>query len=301
VDVRVLKYFLAVAKEGNITKAADAVHVTQPTMSRQLMELEDELGVELLIRGKRKITLTSSGILFQQRAQEIVTLLDKTQRDIAEHNDMVAGVVTIGCVETSASFLLPDALEAFSSLHPMVRYEIYSGNGDDIRDKIDSGHVDIGILVEPVEIAKYESIPLSFQDAWGVLMRKDDPLAKRESLRTGDIVGLPFFLSHRRIVTEEIESWFGKMSKKLNILGYHNLLTNTMLLIERGLCYSITLQGAYSIRPNKNLRFVPLSPARKAGHVMAWKKNRIFSQAASLFLEYIKNTFNSNNQEKHSR
>ena len=300
-DVRVLKYFLAVAKEGNITKAADAVHVTQPTMSRQLMELEDELGVELLIRGKRKITLTSSGILFQQRAQEIVTLLDKTQRDIAEHNDMVAGVVTIGCVETSASFLLPDALEAFSSLHPMVRYEIYSGNGDDIRDKIDSGHVDIGILVEPVEIAKYESIPLSFQDAWGVLMRKDDPLAKRESLRTGDIVGLPFFLSHRRIVTEEIESWFGKMSKKLNILGYHNLLTNTMLLIERGLCYSITLQGAYSIRPNKNLRFVPLSPARKAGHVMAWKKNRIFSQAASLFLEYIKNTFNSNNQEKHSR
>jgi len=293
VDVRVLKYFLAVAREGNITKAAEAVNITQPTLSRQLMDLENELGVELLIRGKRKVTLTSSGILFQQRALEIVALLEKTQRDIAEHNEMVAGVVAIGCVETSASLLLPDALEAFSSLHPMVRYEIYSGNGDDIRDKIDCGLLDIGILVEPVEIAKYEFIPLCFQDTWGVLMRKDDPLAKRESVRTQDIVGLPFFMSHRRIVTEEIESWFGKMAKKLNILGYHNLITNTMLLIERGLCYSITVQGANSIRPNKNLRFVPLSPARKAGHVMAWKKNRVFGQATSMFLEYAKNTFHA--------
>jgi len=291
VDVRVLKYFLAVAREGNITKAADAVYVTQPTLSRQLMDLEDELGVELLVRGKRKVTLTSSGVLFQQRAQEIVALLEKTQRDIAEHNDMVAGEVTIGCVETSASFLLPDALEAFGALHPMVKYVIYSGNGDDIRDKIDSGYLDLGILVEPVEIAKYEFFPLAFQDTWGVLMRKDDPLAKKESLRTQDIIGLPFFLSHRRIVTDEIESWFGKMAKKLNIIGYHNLITNTMLLIERGLCYSITLQGACSIRSNGNLCFVPLSPGRKAGHVLAWKKNRIFGQATSMFLEYVKNNF----------
>jgi len=290
-DVRVLKYFLAVAREGNITKAADAVHVTQPTLSRQLMDLEDELGVELLVRGKRKVTLTSSGVLFQQRAQEIVALLDKTQRDIAEHNETVAGAVAIGCVETCASFLLPEALEAFSALHPMVKYEIYSGNGDDIRDKIDSGHVDLGILVEPVEVAKYEFVPLSFQDTWGVLMRKDDPLAKKESLRVQDIVGLPFFMSRRRIITDEIESWFGKMAKKLNVLGYHNLPTNTMLLIERGLCYSIIVEGAYSIRPNEKLRFVPLSPARKAGHVMAWKKNRIFSQATSLFLEYVRNNY----------
>ena len=255
------------------------------------MDLEDELGAELLVRGKRKITLTSSGVLFQQRAQEIVALLDKTQLDIAEHNETVAGAVAIGCVETSASFLLPDALEAFSALHPMVKYEIYSGNGDDIRDKIDSGHVDLGILVEPVEVAKYEFVTLSFQDTWGVLMRKDDPLAKKESLRVQDIVGLPFFMSRRRIITDEIESWFGKMAKKLNILGYHNLLTNTMLLIERGFCYTITGHGAFIIRPNENLCFVPLSPPRKSGHVMAWKKNRIFSQAASLFLEYVKNTF----------
>lgn len=252
------------------------------------MDLEDELGTKLLLRGKRQVILTSSGILFQQRAREIVALLEKTERDIAEHNNVVEGVVSIGCVETTASLLLPDVLETFNSLYPKVQYQIYTGDGDYIRDKIDSGFADAGILLKPVEIAKYEFIPLPFQDIWGVLMRKDDPLSKRESVRVSDIVGLPFFLSHRRIVTDEIEGWFGKMANKLNILGYHNLITNTMLLIERGLCYSITVQGAYSIRPNVNLRFVPLSPERKAGHVMAWKKNRIFSQATSLFLEYVK-------------
>jgi DNA-binding transcriptional LysR family regulator len=290
-DIRVLKYFLAVAREGNITKAADAVHVTQPTLSRQLMDLEDELGTELLVRGKRQIVLTSSGILFQQRAQEIVALLEKTERDIAEHNNIVEGMVSIGCVETSASILLPDALEAFHSFYPKVKYQIYSGNGDDIRDKIDSGFVDAGILVEPVEIAKYEFIQLPFKDIWGVLMRKDDPLAKKAVLRVSEIAGMPFILSQRRIVANEIEGWFGKMSNKLNIIGYHNLLTNTTLLVERGICYAITLKGAYSIRPNEKLHFVPLSPERRAGHVMAWKKNRIFGQATSLFLEYIKNTF----------
>jgi len=290
-DVRVLKYFLAVAREGNITKAADTLHVTQPTLSRQLMDLEEELGTELLLRGKRQVILTSSGILFQQRAQEIVSLLEKTERDIAEHNNIVEGVVSIGCVETTASLLLPDALEGFISLYPKVQYQIHTGDGDYIRDKIDSGLVDAGILVEPVEIAKYEFISLPFKDIWGVLMRKYDPLSKKDNLRISDIIGLPFFLSQRRIVTDEIEGWFGKMASKLNIIGYHNLLTNTSLLIERGLCYTITVQGAYSIRPNANLCFVPLSPERRAGHVIAWKKNRIFGQAASLFLEYVKKTF----------
>jgi DNA-binding transcriptional LysR family regulator len=255
------------------------------------MDLEDELGTELLLRGKRQVILTSSGILFQQRAQEIVELLDKTERDIAEHNNVVEGLVSIGCVETTASLLLPDALETFISLYPKVQYQIYSGNGDDIRDKIDSGLVDFGILLEPVEIAKYEFIPLPFKDIWGVLMCKDDPLSKKDSVRISEIIGLPFFMPNRRILTDEIEGWFGKMANKLNILGYHNLLTNTTLLIERGLCYSITVQGAYSIRPNANLCFVPLSPERNAGHVMAWKKNRIFGQATSLFLDYVKKTF----------
>ncbi len=287
-DVRVLKYFLTVAKEGNITKAAEALHITQPTLSRQLMDLENELGTELLIRGKRHITLTAAGALFQQRAQEIAALLEKTQRDIASRDGEIGGIVSVGCVETVASRLLPEVVEKFHVRYPMVRYEIYSANGDDIRDKIDSGHIDMGILVEPVETAKYESFALPYQDRWGVLMRREDPLAKRESLRVQEIAHLPLLMSHRSIVNDEIESWFGEGAGRLNILEYHNLITNSMLLIERGLGYAICVEGALSIRPNEKLAFVPLSPERKSGHVLAWKKNRIFGEAAALFLEYMK-------------
>jgi DNA-binding transcriptional LysR family regulator len=292
-DVRVLKYFLGVAREGNITKAAETLNVTQPTLSRQLMDLEHELGTELLIRGKRHVTLTSSGILFQQRAQEIVALLDKAARDIAEYDGTLGGVISIGCVESIASLLLPDALQAFSSQHPMVQYEIYSANGDDIRSRIDSGHIDIGILVEPVETAKYEFIPLAFYDTWGVFMRKDDPLAKKDTIRFDDIIDLPLIIPQRRIVTDQIESWAGNGAKNLRVFAYMNLMTNAMLLIERGLGYGVSIQGANLIRPNENIRFVPLSPERKSGHVLAWKKNRVFGAAASHFLEYVKNTFSA--------
>jgi len=292
-DMRILKYFLAVAREGNITKAAQTLHVTQPTLSRQLIELENELETTLLVRGKRHITLTASGILFQQRAQEIVALFEKTHRDIAEHDGAVGGIVSIGCVETSASLLLPDAIEAFSLRYPMIQYEIYSANGDDLRDKIDNGQIDAAVLIEPIETAKYDYIPIAFWDIWGVLMRKDDPLASKSHISTNDIIDLPLFLSRRHIVKEEVESWFGGKSKKPHILVYHDFITNIMLLIERGLGYAVTVQGSFSIRPNENLHFVPFSPERKSGHVLAWKKNRIFNQSASLFIEYVKRKYHA--------
>ena len=150
-DLRLLEYFLAVARTGNITRAAEQLHVTQPTVSRQLAELEEMLGSPLLIRGKRQVTLTEAGVLFQQRAEEIITLLDKTRRDLADQRDLVGGTVALGCVESCASRLLPDRLGAFSRLYPQVRYEIYSADGDDIREKLDRGELDFGVLLEPVE------------------------------------------------------------------------------------------------------------------------------------------------------
>jgi len=290
-DVRVLKYFLTVASVGNITKAAAVLHVTQPTLSRQMMDLEKELGTELLIRGKRHVILTDSGVLFQQRAQEIVALIEKTQRDLVEYNNSVEGMISIGCVETVASQLLPEAIETFHARYPLVQYEIYSANGDDIRNKIDNGHIDIGIMVEPIETAKYDFVRLNIFDRWGVLMRKDDSLAKEKSIRAKDIVDLPLFLSRRRVVTDEIERWLGEEINNLHVIGYHNLITNIMQLIKRGLGYSISVQGAHTIRPDEEICFVPFSPERKAGHVLAWRKNQIFNQATSLFLEYAKATF----------
>ncbi|MFP3153912.1 LysR family transcriptional regulator [Lachnospiraceae bacterium ZAX-1] len=290
-DIRVLKYFLTVAKEGNITKAAEVLHVTQPTLSRQLMELEEEMGTGLFIRGKRQITLTDSGLLFQQRIKEIVALLDKTERDLASQKDFISGIVAIGCVESIASTMLPEVMENFSTLYPLVQYELYSADGDDIREKIDRGNIDIGILLEPIEAAKYDYIRLPFQEIWGVLMRRDDPLAQKDAISVKDILPLPLITPRRVIVKNEIANWFGVEPDDLRIYASHNLLTNASLLVERGLAYAICVRGAYTIRENDKTRFVPFAPERSTGHVLAWKKNRIFTSVTALFIQFIKDTF----------
>lgn len=290
-DIRILKYFLAVAKEGNITRAAESLHITQPTLSRQLMELEEDMGTELFIRGKRQIMLTDSGILFQQRAKEIVQLYDKTRREMAEQNDLLGGTVSIACVESIASNLLPEVLMEFSKQHPMVKYELYSADGNDIREKIDRGDIDIGILVEPVETAKYDYIRLPFYEQWGIVMRKDDPLAEKDKIITEDIQNKPLIVPRRTIVIEEIAKWLEMDSEKLNIVASHNLLTNSLLLVERGFGYTICVKGAFDIRKKDTIRFAPLAPERITGHVLAWKKNKVFSNATTKFLQYIKEKY----------
>lgn len=287
-DFRLLEYFLAVAKTGNITKAAEQLHVTQPTISRQLMELEETMGTNLLIRGKRQITLTDAGVLFQQRAEEIISLMEKTSRDIADQNDLVGGTVVIGCVESCASRMLPEVLGEFSSRHPKVRYELYSADGDDIREKLDRGELDFGILVEPVESAKYDCLRLPYRETWGIVMRKDDPLAEKATLSKADILPLPLILPRREIVQDSIAAWFGVTRSQLNIFAGHNLLTNAALLVEAGLGYAVCVGGALEIRSGEHLCFVPFTPERTTGHVLAWKKNRVFHPAANQFRDFIK-------------
>lgn len=287
-DIRVLKYFLAVAREGNITRATEVLHVTQPTLSRQLIDLEKEIGVQLLIRGKRQITLTDAGVLFQQRAKEMILLFEKTERDLAKLEDLVGGVVAIGCVETIAAQMLSDALLQFSGEHPMVQYELYNADGDDVREKLDRGDIDIGILLEPVEAAKYDYIRLPCTERWGVLMRRDDPRAQAGSVRMSDILPLPLILPRRRIVQEEIASWLGVESENLKIIASHNLLTNVISLVEQGFGYVICVEGAHSIRPEGMLVFVPFTPERITGHVLAWKKNRVFPSATSCFIQFMR-------------
>jgi DNA-binding transcriptional LysR family regulator len=292
-DIRVFKYFLTVANVGNITKAAEILHITQPTLSRQLMDLEEELGSRLFVRGKRQITLTNSGLLFQQRVKEIVSLLDKTERDLVEQNDMIGGIVSIGCVESTVSRALPELLEKFSNQHPRVQYELYSADGDDIREKIDRGNIDIGILLEPIETAKYDYIRLPHQEKWGVLMRRDDPLAQKKYVRIQDMLSLPLIIPRRTIVQNEITSWLGVENDSLCIYASHNLLTNAMLLVERKLGYAICVSGAYTIRESNSTCFVPFEPERITTHVIAWKKNKIFSSATAHFIQFIKETYPS--------
>ncbi|MDK8189845.1 LysR family transcriptional regulator [Paenibacillus sp. UMB7766-LJ446] len=292
-DIRVFKYFLTVANVGNITKAAEILHITQPTLSRQLMDLEEELGTRLFVRGKRQITLTNSGLLFQQRVKEIVCLLDKTGRDLVEQKDMIGGIVSVGCVESTVSRALPELLEEFSNQHPRVQYELYSADGDDIREKLDRGNIDIGILLEPIETAKYDYIRLPHQEKWGVLMRRDDPLAQKKYVRIQDILSLPLIIPRRTIVQNEITSWLGVENDSLCIYASHNLLTNAMLLVERKLGYAICVSGAYTIRESNSTCFVPFEPERITTHVIAWKKNKIFSSATTYFIQFIKETYPS--------
>lgn len=286
-DLRVLNYFLVVAKEGNITRAADILHITQPTLSRQLKDLEEELGAVLFDRGNRRISLTDAGILFQQRAEELVTLLDKTQRDLTDQER----TVSIGCVESSASQMLPELLSGFAKEHPMVQYDLYSANGDDIKEKLDRGEIDLGILIDPVEATKYDYIHLPMQDRWGIVMKQDHPLAEQGFVSLEEASKLPLILPRREIVQEEIASWFGVERSRLNVFALHNLLTNAIPFVLAGLGYPVSVEGSYTIRPVEGTAFVPITPERFSGHVLAWKKNRVLASAATRFITHIKNTF----------
>lgn len=289
-DIRLLKYFLAVAQYGTITRASEHLHVTQPTISRQLMELEEMVGTALLIRGKRQVTLTEAGILFQQRAEDIVSLMEKTMRDISGQDGLLGGAVSVGCVESCVSRMLPKVLAAFSIRYPQVRFELYSADGDDIREKLDRGDLDLGILVEPAETAKYDFFRLPYRDTWGVLMRKDDPLACREVIGREELLSFPLILPRREIVQDSIASWFGVERSHLHVFAEHNLLNNAALLAEAGLGYVVCIGGSFAIRGGENLCFVPLTPERTSGHVLAWKKNRVFHPAASRFREFVRET-----------
>lgn len=286
-DTRVLKYFLEVARQGNITKAAENLHISQPTLSRQIMDLEKSLGMTLLVREKKQISLTPGGLLFQQRAMEIVSLMEKTWRDLAMENDMVGGVIAVGCVETKAALFLQRILMDFKERHPGIRYELYSAGDSDIREKLDRGDLDMGILLEPVEAAKYDTIPLPWRERWGIVMRRDDPLAERDSVEIRQISETPLIIPGSSIDAEKISGWLGLPEEKLNIAASHNLLTNVLWLAENRFGRVVCVEGAYEARPVEKLCFRPFSPERTSGHMLAWKKNRVFTNAASLFQQYL--------------
>ncbi|WP_347564850.1 LysR family transcriptional regulator [Clostridium intestinale] len=178
-EIRVLKYFLTVTRVENITKAAELLHITQPTLSRQLMQLEEELRAQLFLRGKNKITLTEEGMLLKRRVEEIIDLADKTEREFSEQDDLIGGEVFIGAAEINSMHVLADVIQGFREKYPRVKYNLHSGNADDVKEKIDKGLIDIGLLLEPVNIEKYDFIRLPQKETWGLLMSKDSPLAQK--------------------------------------------------------------------------------------------------------------------------
>lgn len=289
-EIRTLKYFLAVAREENITRAAKFLHITQPTLSRQLMQLEEELNAQLFIRGKSRITLTDEGMLLRRRAEEIVDLAEKTEKEFLEYDNLITGEIFIGGAETYAMHILAKVIKEFKEEYPQIKYHLYSGNADDIKEKIDRGLLDIGLLVEPVDIEKHEFIRLDYQEVWGILAPKDSPIANQQTVSPEDLIDLPLLGSRRLILQNELSNWFGDDYENLNIIATYNLIYNAAIMVAEGIGYAITCQKVVNNLDDTNTVFIPFAPILKTGIVLVWKKHQVFSPATTRFIEKLKNT-----------
>ena len=288
-EIRVLKYFLMVAREENITKAATLLHLTQPTLSRQLMQLEKELGVKLFHRSKHSIILTEDGMLLKRRAQEIVSLSHKTIQELSHKEDVLSGEIAIGCGETKGMLFLSEQIRKFQHEYPLVQFSIHSAIADDIKERIEKGILDIGLLMEPVDIGKYEFIRMPQREKWGILVRKDSELAEKESINPWDLTGVPLIMVKRELVKNELASWFGDYYEELQIAAVYNLILNAAAMVERGvgaaLCFDL------GVAFYEDLCFIPLTPTLETGSVLVWKKNLTLGAAASQFISFLKNAF----------
>lgn len=290
-EIRVLKYFVAVAEEGNITNAARLLNITQPTLSRQIKDLEDELGVELFSRGSKQIILTEDGVLLQQRAMEIIELADKTTSEFKEQKENIGGIVSIGAVESTATPFIMDIMKEFSGLYPNVQFCIYSGFVDDIKDKIDKGLVDLGLLVEPVEIAKYESLRLPYEDRMGIIVPKNHRFAEHKTVRVKEIISEPLIVPRRAMTGGEVKAMLDPYNNKTHIIAVYNILSNASYMVSNGAGIAIGLDGAMAMKNSQELTFVPFEPEKKAGNMVVWKKSHVFTTAATLLLKMIREKY----------
>ena len=286
-DIRVLQYFLAVAREGSITRAAEALHMTQPPLSRQLKDLEDEIGKQLLIRGSKKVTLTEDGILLRKRAEEIVALMEKTKAELSASDESISGDVYIGSGETDAVSAIAETAKDLQGKYPLIRYHIYSGDSKHIAERLDKGLIDFGLLVEPFDAAKYDYIRLPAKDTWGVLMPADSPLAQKESICAEDLWEKPLILSHQTAANGEMTAWLRRELSQLNIVMFYDLLYNASRFVKAGFGYAIALDQLINTAGESGLCFRPLFPALEAGWCIVWKRHQVFSKAAEKFLQEI--------------
>ncbi len=288
-EFRVLKYFLMVAREENITKAAALLHLTQPTLSRQLMQLEAELGVKLFHRSKHSIILTEDGMLLKRRAQEIISLSDKTVQELSHKEDVLSGEIAIGCGETKNMLFLSEQIKKFRQKYPLVQFSIHSAIADDIKERIEKGILDIGLLMEPVDIGKYEFIRMPQKEKWGILVRKDSELAAKESINPKDLTNVPLIMVKRELVKNELASWFGDYYEGLQIAATYNLILNAASMVERGVGVALCFDLGASFY--EDLCFIPLAPTLETGSVLVWKKNQTLGAATSQFMRYLRNAF----------
>ncbi len=282
-ELRVLNYFLAIAREENFTKAAQQLHVTQPTLSRQIADLEQELGVKLFVRSNHTIALTEDGMLLKRRAQEILSLADKTKQDFLQKDEALSGVISIGSGEFRSTEYLAKIIAQFRKKYPKVTYEIYSGNAINIRDYIERGLLDIGLMSEPVDMRKYNFVNMPVKEQWGLFVPDDSPLSTKERISPEDLKGLSIVTATGDFNQSRIGKWLGEYKDQVEIAASANLPYNEAVLAKEniGVMLSINLNCIY-----ENLRFIPLYPSLEVATVLGWKKEQVFSSTTTAFIDF---------------
>lgn len=287
-EIRVLKYFLAVVNEESILRASEILHITQPSLSRQLAQLEDELGTKLFIRGNRGITLTDAGMLLKRRAEEIVTLADKTEKEFLSFKcgEDIVGTISLGGGEICSVRKLSEIMRKFSELYPKVNFNFYSGTADMIKDRIDKGLLDFGLLLEPVNYEKFNHLAMGIKEDWVVLMRPDSPLAQKQFVTKEDLIGKKLIMPSRTIVQKELSTWFGDTFDENNVIVTKNLMNNGALMVEQGLGYAIGVENVPSMYDPKRFCYRKMYPEISTGSVLVWKKHQPFGKAAEKFMDF---------------
>ena len=294
-ELRVLRYFLTIAREGSITNAANVLHVTQPTLSRQIHDLEEELGQRLFVRGSRNMSLTAEGMILRKRAEEIISMVDKTEAEFHSMSNVVSGDIYIGGGETEAVKLIAQIVCELRTAYPEIHYHLYSGNAEDVTERLDKGLLDFGLLIQPADISKYDYFNIPAKDTWGVIMRKDSSLAEKETIRKEDLLNVPLICS-RQVISEErhrneFAEWFGEDFDKLDIVTTFNLVYNAAIMVEAGVGYAITIDKIANTTESSSLCFRPLEPQLDSGLNIIWKKDQVFSAAAALFFKKLREHF----------
>lgn len=298
-ELRVLQYFLAVAREQSISAAAQSLHLSQPTLSTQLKGLEEELGKQLLVRGRkgsRKVTLTEEGMILRKRAEEILELVQKAETEIMLSDDNVSGDICIGAGETQIIRVFAKAAQALQKRHPNIHYHIFSGNAFYVMEQLDKGLIDFGLVYDRVDLSKYEAVKVPIKDVWGVLMRKDSPLAQKQAISPEDLWDKPLLVSAQKGDDWVIKNWIKKDFDELNIVAEYNLLFNASLLTSEGFGYTICFDNLVNTQGDSDLCFRPLSPGLDAEASIVWKKYQVFSKAAALFLKQLEKCLQKENE-----
>ncbi|NLC96338.1 MAG: LysR family transcriptional regulator [Erysipelotrichaceae bacterium] len=299
VDLRLLYYFITVVEAGNVSKAALKLHLTQPTLTRQLQQLEEIYGSKLFIRGNRKITLTKSGIILKKRALEILELNSKLKQEINDVDLNISGEIVIGSGETKGSHYLPILINNFNKLYPNVTFKLFTTSSNDSKEKINDGIFDIAIALEPIDKNLFNIKQLNFKDEWVLYMKKDDPLASKKVIKPNDISNLPLGIPYRKEVKEVFTNWYGSEKILDNVVLTFDINSNLGILVESGFCYGITLDGAIENSFLNTLTYRPLSPKITSSACLIWKKSIITNNALSKLIDYIDSNINNSIKDKY--